>query len=164
MNPSSARPPRRGVTARRAARLAAVQALYQMEIADQSAPAVIADFKERRLGLGPEGEPGEDADADLFAAIVEGVVAHQTAIDSVLSGVLAKGWRLDRIESIARAILRAGGFELQERKDAPAAGIIEAYVDLAHQFLDAPAPGFINGALDAAARQTRPGELPARPN
>jgi transcription antitermination protein NusB len=149
----------KAVSARRGARLAAVQALYQMEIANQSAPAVIADFNNDRLGLGPDGEPFGEPDSALFVAIIEGVVRQQSGIDSALTQVLAAGWKLERIDAIARAILRAGCYEIQDRLEIPAAGLIEAYVELAHQFLDEPAPGFIKGALDSVARTTRPGEL-----
>lgn len=154
--------PSRAVMARHGARLAAVQALYQMEIANQSALAVIEDFNEDRLGLGPDGEPAKEVDADLFKEIVEGAVRDQVAIDAALTQVLASGWKLERIDSIARAILRAACYEIRERLGIPAAGVIEAYVGLAHQFLDEPAPGFINGALDSAARAIRPSELGSR--
>lgn len=162
MNDSKRKSPSRSVAARHAARLAAVQALYQMEIADQSAPAVIAEFDADRLGLGPDGEPLEQADGDLFRLVVRGVVETQSAIDKSLSDVLAAGWRLDRVDSIARAILRAGCFEIGNRTEIPVAGLIEAYVELAHQFLDEPMPGFVNGALDSLARKLRPGALEAQ--
>ena len=162
MNDSKRKSPSRAVAARHAARLAAVQALYQMEIADQSAPAVIAEFDADRLGLGPDGEPLEQADGDLFRLVVRGVVETQSSIDKSLSDVLAAGWRLDRVDSIARAILRAGCFEIGNRTEIPVAGLIEAYVELAHQFLDEPMPGFVNGALDSLARKLRPGALEAQ--
>lgn len=162
MNDTKRKSPSRAVAARHAARLAAVQALYQMEIADQTAPAVIAEFDADRLGLGPDGEPLEQADGDLFRLIVRGVVDEQSSIDKSLSEVLASGWRLERVDSIARAILRAGCFEISNRTDIPVAGLIEAYVELAHQFLDEPTPGFVNGALDSLARKLRPGALEAQ--
>ncbi len=162
MNETKRKSPSRAVAARHAARLAAVQALYQMEIADQSAPAVIAEFDADRLGLGPDGEPLEQTDGDLFRLIVRGVVDEQSSIDKALSDVLAAGWRLERVDSIARAILRAGCFEISNRTDIPVAGLIEAYVELAHQFLDEPTPGFVNGALDSLARKLRPGALEAQ--
>jgi transcription antitermination protein NusB len=162
MNETKRKSPSRAVAARHAARLAAVQALYQMEIADQSAPAVIAEFDADRLGLGPDGEPLEQTDGDLFRLIVRGVVDEQSNIDKALSDVLAAGWRLERVDSIARAILRAGCFEISNRTDIPVAGLIEAYVELAHQFLDEPTPGFVNGALDSLARKLRPGALEAQ--
>ena len=135
MNDPKRKSPSRAVAARHAARLAAVQALYQMEIADRSAAAVIAEFDADRLGLGPDGEPLEQADGDLFRLVVRGVVDEQAAIDKSLSEVLAAGWRLERVDSIARAILRAGCFEISNRIDIPVAGLIEAYVELAHQYV-----------------------------
>jgi transcription antitermination protein NusB len=162
MNDPKRNAPSRAVAARHAARLAAVQALYQMEIADRSAQAVIAEFDADRLGLGPDGEPLEQSDGDLFRLVVRGVVEEQAAIDQALSEVLAAGWRLERVDSIARAILRAGCFEISNRLDVPVAGLIEAYVELAHQFLDEPVPGFVNGALDSLARKIRPGALEAQ--
>jgi N utilization substance protein B len=162
MTDSKRKSPSRAVAARHVARLAAVQALYQMEIADRSAAAVIAEFDADRLGLGPDGEPLEQADGDLFRLVVRGVVDEQATIDKSLSEVLAAGWRLERVDSIARAILRAGCFEISNRTDVPVAGLIEAYVELAHQFLDEPAPGFVNGALDTLARKIRPGALEAQ--
>ena len=162
MNETKRKSPSRAVAARHAARLAAVQALYQMEIAELSAPAVIAEFDADRLGLGPDGEPLEQTDGDLFRLIVRGVVDEQSSIDKALSDVLAAGWRLERVDSIARAILRAGCFEISNRTDIPVAGLIEAYVELAHQFLDEPTPGFVNGALDSLARKLRPGALEAQ--
>lgn len=162
MNDPKRKSPSRAVAARHAARLAVVQALYQMEIADRSAQAVIAEFEADRLGLGPDGEPLEQADGELFRLVVRGVVEDQATIDKALSEILAAGWRLERVDSIARAILRAGCFEIGNRTDIPVAGLIEAYVELAHQFLDEPTPGFINGALDSLARKIRPGALEAQ--
>src|SRR5690606_4726922 len=97
---------RKLVAARRAgARLAAVQALYQMEQTQQSARSVVADFLEDRLGLNDEGEPIEEADPDIFRAIVDGVVAHQEEIDAAIMKRLAEGWKIERLDATSRAIL-----------------------------------------------------------
>lgn len=141
---------------RSGARLASVQALYQMEQTGQSAPTVIRDFMEDRLGLGPEGEPIEDADPDLFKGVVAGVVDRQEEIDPLITDRLADGWRLSRLDSISRAILRAGVYELLQETQLSAKTVIDEYVSIAHAFFEDREPGFINGVLDKIARQIRP--------
>lgn len=140
---------------RNAARLAAVQALYQMELAGRGAAAVVREFLEDRLI--EEGEPAAEIDAEHFQFLVEGAVARQAEIDHAVTGVLADGWRLDRLDATARAILRAGALEILERPDIPPAAVIDAYVSVAHAFFEGPEPGFVNAALDAlAARKLAP--------
>lgn len=142
--------------ARRAgARLAAVQALYQMEQTDQGSLAVIREFMEDRLGLDDDGAPVEEADPDLFKSLVSGVVEHQESIDAAIVARLADGWRLDRIDSTSRAILRASVYELMHDIGLPSQIIIDEYVSIAHAFFDAPESGFVNGLLDAVARDVR---------
>ena len=141
---------------RSGARLASVQALYQMEQTGQSAPTVIRDFMEDRLGLGPEGDPIEDADPDLFKGVVAGVVDRQGEIDPLITDRLADGWRLSRLDSISRAILRAGVYELLQETQLSAKTVIDEYVSIAHAFFEDREPGFINGVLDKIARQIRP--------
>ncbi|MEZ5938961.1 MAG: transcription antitermination factor NusB [Hyphomonadaceae bacterium] len=142
--------------ARRAgARLAAVQALYQMEQTGISTRAVVAEFLEDRLGLGPEGEPIEEADPDLFKSIVDGVVERQEDIDKAIAKRLAEGWKLERLDSTSRAILRAAVFEMIHDPGLPTEIILDEYVSIAHAFFDDSEPKFVNGLLDAVARDIR---------
>lgn len=142
---------------RSGARLAAVQALYQMEQTGQSGRAVIVDFLEDRLGLDDEGQPIEEADPDLFKDIVNGVVDHQKSINTAITNRLAEGWRLERIDSTSRAILRAGVYELMHRPELAAEIILDEYVTIAHAFFDDKEPKFINGLLDSVAQDVRGG-------
>ncbi len=140
---------------RASARLAAVQALYQMEQAEQGSLTVINEFMNDRLGLDDEGVPVEEADPDIFKAIVSGVVEHQEQIDLAIMKRLAKGWKLERIDSISRAILRAASFELIHEISLPSKIILDEYVSIAHAFFDGPETGFVNGVLDAVSRDVR---------
>ena len=142
--------------ARSVARLAAVQALYQMETAGAGAEAVIREFSDHRFGRDLEGVRLAHADETFFGALVRGVVADQDAIDAAVRRRLASGWRLDRIDATARSILRAGAYELIRRRDVPAEVAIDEYVEIAKSFFEGPEPGFINAALDAIARDERP--------
>lgn len=137
------------------ARLAGVQALYQMEIANTSLRAVLADARADHLGVSSDEAAGDDLDLDLFDRIVSGVVEHQEAIDVTLSAHLASHWRIERLASVTRAILRLAIFELQFdwRADAPL--IIDIYVSLTRSFFDDPEPGFVNGLLDQIAKGLR---------
>jgi N utilization substance protein B len=155
-------PPSSLARARRAARLAAVQGLYQMEVSGASLTEVAEDFRAGRL---PRGEAGplaeelpDDPEPELFHALVEGVVARQESVDRAIARRL-KGWRLERIDSVARAILRAGVVELETRPDIPTPVIIDEYVEIAKAFFDGPEPGFVNAALDACARDLRPDKM-----
>ena len=141
--------------ARSVARLAAVQALYQMEAAGAGAEAVIREFGDHRFGRDVDGVRLAHADESFFADVVRGVVAEQQPIDRAISVRLARGWRLERIDATARAILRAGAFEVMRRPDVPAEVAIDEYVEIAKSFFDGPEPGFINAALDAIARDER---------
>lgn len=141
--------------ARRAARLAAVQALYQMELSGDSAEGAVEDLLAGRLPQSEAGPIDADVDVALFRALVEGAVEEQAAIDTMIAKSLAAGWRLDRIDSVARAILRAAVVELARRRDIPAPVVIDEYVEVAKAYFDGPEPGFINGALDACARSLR---------
>lgn len=157
-NAPSAEVERKLLAVRRAsARLAAVQALYQMEQTEQSARSVIADFMADRLGLNDEGEPVEDADPDLFRAIVDGVVERQEAIDAAIMKRLADGWKIERLDATSRAILRAGVYELVAEIGLPSQIILDEYVSLAHAFFEGAEPKFINGLLDAVSRDVRAG-------
>ena len=150
-----------GAPARSAARLAAVQALYQMDTTGQGVEAVIAEFTDHRLGRDMEGEKLHAADAKFFSDILRGAVESQSRLDPYLQRQLASGWTLKRIDSTARAILRAGLYELIRRPDVPFRVIINEYMDVANAFFDADEPKFINGVLDNAARAARSDELSA---
>jgi N utilization substance protein B len=146
---------------RAAARLAAVQALYQMEIAAKGLNEIFAEFESFWLGREIEGDQYKPAEAALFRAIVEGVLADQVAIDRAADAVLA-GWPLKRIEAIMRATLRAGVFELKHSEQVPVRVILSEYVDIASAFLEKDEVGMVNAVLDRLARDHRAEEL-ARP-
>jgi len=153
---ASADAERQLLAARRAgARLAAVQALYQMEQTEQSARSVIADFMEDRLGLNDEGEPVEEADPDIFKSIVAGVVERQEAIDAAIMKRLASGWKLERLDATSRAILRAAVYELIVEISLASEIILDEYVSIAHAFFEGAEPKFINGLLDNVSRDVR---------
>jgi N utilization substance protein B len=144
-----------GRQARSVARLAAVQALYQMETAGAGAEAVIREFTDHRFDRDLEGETLAHADEAFFAELVRGVVGEQGDVDKAIGRRLATGWRLDRIDATARSILRAGAFEIMRRPDVPAEVAIDEYVEIAKSFFEGPESGFINAALDAIARDER---------
>ena len=141
--------------ARTVARLAAVQALYQMGVAAIGVGAVVREFSGRRFGRDLDDGTRADADEAFFGGIVRGVVAAQADIDAAIARRLAKGWRLDRVDATVRAILRAAAFELTRRADVPAEVVIDEYVEIAKSFFEDTEPGFVNGALDALARDAR---------
>jgi len=143
---------------RRAARLAAVQALYQMEIAGIDADSVTEEFSGFRFGREPAVVPGEPDEA-FFAAIVHGVPARQDEIDAAIAKCLAADWRLSRVDSILRAILRAGAFELTARPDVPVRVVIDEYVELAHAFFAEQEASFVNAVLDKLAHCKRAAEF-----
>lgn len=141
--------------ARTVARLAAVQALYQMELAGEGVDTVIAEFSNHRFDADIEGEPLAEADEVYFAAIVRGVVGEQRAIDETVKARLASNWRMERLDSTLRALLRAGAWELRESKDVPKEIVIDEYVELAKAFFDDSEAKFVNAALDGVARDVR---------
>ena len=145
---------------RSVARLAAVQALYQMEVSSIGVEHVIREFTEHRFDRALEGVEGEgdtlaSADEAFFAELVRGVVAEQKRIDAAITRRLAENWRLERLDATVRAILRAGAYELAHRPDVPTEVAIDEYVDVAKSFFEGAEPGFVNGALDAVARDVR---------
>jgi N utilization substance protein B len=144
---------------RSAARLGAVQALYQMDVVSTDLTDIIEEYTSYRLGHELDGEVYNDADLDFFRCIVTGVVAEQKTIDPHLNKLLAEGWRLSRIDSILRAILRAAAYELEQRFDIPAKVIINEYIDIAHAFFDGEESKVVNGVLHKLAKQFRPDEL-----
>jgi len=145
--------------ARRAgARLAAVQALYQMEQTGQSAKAAIRDLMDDRLGVGPDEAPVEEADPDLFKSIVNATVEHQAAIDTAILARLSDGWKLSRLDSTTRAILRAAVAELVAHVELPRRILMDEYVSLAHDFFDKTEANFVNAVLDNVSKDLRPEE------
>ena len=140
---------------RSVARLAAVQALYQMEVSGAGVDSVIREFGEHRFDRDVEGEQLAAADESFFAELAKGVVGQQGRVDQAIVKRLASGWRLDRLDATARAVLRAGAFELMFRPDVPTEVVINEYVEIAKSFFEGPESGFINGALDAIARDAR---------
>ena len=141
--------------ARTVARLAAVQALYQMELAGEGVETVITEFSNHRFDADIEGEPLAEADEDYFAGIVRGVVGGQRDIDNAVKARLASNWRLERLDSTLRALLRAAAWELRERRDIPLEVVIDEYVELAKAFFDPAEAKFVNAALDGVARDAR---------
>ncbi len=148
---------------RGAARLAAVQALYQMDVSGTGVLETVAEYENIRLGKEIDGELYHSADAAWFRSIVSGVVELQKQIDPTIHSALSDDWPLARIDSILRAILRAGVFELSKRKEVPAKVVISEYVDVAKAFFDGDEPKMVNGVLDRVTRSLREGELGAEP-
>jgi transcription antitermination protein NusB len=141
--------------ARSAARLAAVQALYQMEMESTPLRQLLVEFHHHRLGGDVEGEQLVQAEADFFDAVVAGVDARSEEIDALIVSKLASGWSLERLDKPMKAILRAGTWELIARADVPKAAAISEYVDVAKAFYEAREAGFVNGLLDAIAKDVR---------
>ena len=140
---------------RSAARLAAVQALYQQEMEKTPLPQLLEEFHSHRLGQTIEDETYHEAERDFFDDIVVGADARRTQIDALISDRLAEGWSLERLDRPMRAILRAGAYELIARPDVPVGSVISEYVDVAHAFYGKRESGFVNGLLDAIAREAR---------
>lgn len=146
--------PRTG-SARSAARLAAVQALYQREMQGGSVPALLHEFHRHRLGATIEDAEYREADVDFFNDVVSGANAREAELDGLITAALAEGWTLDRLDRPMRALLRAGVYELVARPDVPAAAVVDEYVDVAHAFYEAREAGFVNALLDTVARRVR---------
>lgn len=144
---------------RGAARLAAVQALYQMDIAGAGINDIFAEFESHWLGNEVEGDTYLPAEAAFFKDVVAGVVRDQNKLDPLLDDALNKGWPLKRIDAILRAILRAGAYELEHRKDVPARVVVKEYVDVANAFVDGEETGLVNAVLDQIARHFRASEF-----
>lgn len=157
--PATSAAGRRPANQRGAARLAAVQALYQMDVGGATLPEVLAEFEVHRLGKELDGEQYRDADAAFFREIVGGVVGRQRKLDPAIDAALQSDWTLPRIDTTLRAILRSGAFELAERRDVPAKVVITEYVDVAKAFFDADATAMVNAVLDTLARKLRPAEF-----
>ena len=147
---------------RSAARLAAVQALYQMDVAGKGLNEILAEFETHWIGGEIEGVQYEEADLDLFRDILKGVLADQLAIDRETDATLQQGWPLRRVEAVMRAVLRAGAYELRSRGDVPVRVVITEYVDVAAAFLGGDEVGMINAVLDKLARKIRAHEFAPR--
>ena len=155
----AAKPVQRPANQRGAARLAAVQALYQMDLGGATLPDVIAEFEAHRLGKEIDGDQYRDADAAFFRDIITGVVADQRELDPAIDAALMAGWPLARIDATLRAILRSGAFELAHRSDVPGRVVISEYVDVANAFYEGEVPAMVNAVLDALARKLRAPEF-----
>ena len=140
---------------RSAARLAAVQALYQREMESTPVPSLLHEFHHHRLGATIEDEQYADAEVAFFDDVVKGVDARAAEIDALIAGKLAKGWSLERLDRPMRQILRAGAYELLARIDVPTGSVISEYVDVAKAFYDKREASFVNGILDALAKEIR---------
>ena len=150
---------KRKANRRGAARLAAVQALYQMDLAGTGIEEILAQFESHWIGREVEGAQYLPAEAAFFRDIVVGVVREQRRLDPLIDAALARGWPLARIETVLRAVLRAGAYELDHRKDVPARVIVSEYVDVAHAFVEGDETGMINAVLDQLAREMRAPEF-----
>jgi N utilization substance protein B len=148
-----------GSRKRSVARLAAVQALYQIDLSGAKPDTVVAEFLRHRLGREIDGDNYGEADTALFADIVAGTAARQADLDRAISGVLTPDWPLERLETVLRAVLRAGANELQARSDVPVRVAISEYIDIAHAFFAGKEPGLVNGVLDRLAHVLRPGDV-----
>jgi N utilization substance protein B len=144
---------------RGAARLAAVQALYQMDVAGTPLDEIMAEFETHWLGREVEGSQYLPAEAAFFRDVVAGVVREQRALDPMIDAALSGGWPLKRVEAVLRAVLRAGAFELGHRRDVPARVVVAEYVDVANAFLDREETGMVNAVLDQLARRLRDTEF-----
>lgn len=146
---------------RTAARLAAVQALYQMELGGAPADTVVSEFLAHRLTPDAVRETPDfgEADQDLFADLARGAAVQRDALDRIIAAALSPDWPLARLEAVLRAILRVGAYELAHRRDIPPEIAINEYVDIAHAFFGGKEPGMVNGVLDKIGRDTRPEEM-----
>jgi N utilization substance protein B len=141
--------------ARAASRLAAVQALYQQEMEGTKLTVLLTEFHQHRLGATIEDVEYADADVPFFDDIVKGVDARREEIDRLIAAKLAADWSLDRLDKPMRQILRAGTYELLARADVPVGAVISEYLDVTDAFYDRREKGFVNGILDAVAKEVR---------
>jgi N utilization substance protein B len=148
---------------RSAARLAAVQALYEMEVTEKGLNEVFAEFEAFWLGNEIEGDLYNHAEVAFFRDVLSGVLEDQGPLDRLIDKTLVEGWPLARVDSVLRAILRAGAYELKKRTDVPARVVIKEYVDVAGAFFGLEEAGMINAVLDGMARHLRADEFAPRP-
>ncbi len=142
---------------RSAARLAAVQTLYSMDITGVSAQTALDEFRLRQQEEQRPGRP--EPDGELVALLVQGATAEAEVLDEMIGRALARDWTVDRLEAVLRAVLRAGAFEIKARPQTPARVAISEYVDVAHAFYAGSEPGLVNAVLDRVARALRPDEF-----
>ncbi len=150
-----------GSSGRAAARLAAVQALYQMELTQKGIDEILREFEHFWIGQEVEGDQYNAAEPTFFRDIVTGILADQAPLDRQIDRRLAQGWPLARVDSVLRAILRAGAYELKKRTDVPARVVIKEYVDVAGAFFGPEEVGMVNAVLDGLARELRAAEFAA---
>ncbi len=141
--------------ARAAARLAAVQALYQHEMEQTRLPQLLDEFHQHRLGMEIDDERYNEAETAFFDDLVKGVIARRDEIDALLAARLAQGWSIGRLDKTMLQILRAGAYELLARADVSTGTAISEYLDVAHAFFDEREAKFVNGVLDAVAKGVR---------
>ncbi len=146
---------------RATARLAAVQALYQMDVAQSGLNDILAEFESHWIGQEIEGDQYKPAETAFFRAVVEGVLDHQVKLDRMIDDTLRAGWPLRRVEAVLRAVLRAGAFELSYRGDVPGRVVITEYADVAGAFFERDEVGMVNGVLDRLAHTLRKQEFEA---
>jgi transcription antitermination protein NusB len=144
---------------RQAARLAAVQALYQWQEGQDAPAEIIEQFLKVRTGEAGEGGMRRDADKPLFKDVVEGTASHKDELQEIVSSSLAEDWVWSRVDRLVRSILLAGAYELMHRRDVPPRVAINEYVQIAHAFYGEGEPNFINSVLDRVARQVRADEI-----
>jgi transcription antitermination protein NusB len=140
---------------RSAARLAAVQALYQHDMEGTPQAKLLHEFHQHRLGATIGDDEYAEAEVDFFDDVVKGALARADEIDAIIVSKLSAGWSLDRLDKPMRAILRAGTYELLARADVPVKSVINEYVDVADAFYDKREKGFVNGLLDAVSKDVR---------
>ncbi|GAA4007711.1 transcription antitermination factor NusB [Sphingomonas swuensis] len=155
MSQPNSKPKPKKSRARSAARLAAVQALYQQEMEGTPTPILLHEFHQHRFGQTIDEVTMVDAEMDFFDDLVRGVTARAAEIDGLVSKRLAEGWKLERLDRSMRAILRAGTYELIARPDVTVGTVIDEYLDVAHAFFDEKDVKFVNGLLDGIARDVR---------
>jgi N utilization substance protein B len=153
---SGSKPTEKKANKRGTARLAAVQALYQMDIGGAGINDIFAEFESHWLGKEVEGDQYLPAEEAFFRDVVAGVLRDQSKLDPLIDDALSKGWPLARIEALLRAVMRAGAYELEHRKDIPARVVIAEYVAVAQAFVDSDETGMVNAVLDQIARHFRP--------
>lgn len=145
---------------RGSARLAAVQAIYQMDLSSSPVGEVVQEYENLRIGQEVDGDTYLEADLGWFRGIVAGVVELQNELDPMINNALPADWPLSRIDTLLRAVMRGGSFELLKRKDVPAKVVINEYLDVAKAFFEEDEPRLVNGVLNRIARELREDEFP----
>lgn len=159
MSDADSTPEVRPANKRGSARLFAVQALYQMDLSSAALTTVLNEYENIRIGQEVDGEEYLEADLGWFRGIVSGVVELQTTLDPIIHNALPDDWPLSRLDTLLRAVLRSGSFELMKRKDVPAKVVINEYLDVAKAFFEEDEPRLVNGVLNRIARELRENEF-----